>query len=127
MNLKGLLTSNVQLKLLSLLLAALLWLFVAAETVDEISIPYAVNYVNVPAGFAVKTVDTSGSRVSIEGARILLLRQKIKGVTVNYDLAGSVAGVRYQLDINRSVKLMRGVTAVDVSPARIEFELLASR
>ena len=120
MNLKSLLTENVEMKLLSILLAATLCLFVALEAVDEVEIPLSVSYVNIPAGLAVKAIPESGSLLHVSGPRILLLRQKLKGAPIRLDLAGAGEGAVVFSEVESSVKLIQGVKVVKLSPLRVE-------
>jgi len=120
MNLKNLLTDNIEMKLLSLLLAATLWLFVALEAVDQVEIPLTVSYVNTPAGLSVKTIGESGCLVRVEGPRVLLLRQKLKGVPIRLDLAGAGEGDVVFSEVESSVRLIQGLTVLKVSPLKIK-------
>ena len=120
MNLKRILTNNIEMKLLSILLAATLWLFIAFEAVDEVEIPLSVSYVNTPAGLAVKAIPESGRLIRVEGPRILLLRQKLKGVSLRLDLAGAGEGAVVFSEVESFVKLVQGVRLVKLSPVKVE-------
>lgn len=127
MSLKSMLTTNMRMKLLSLLLAALLWLFVNLEAADEIEIPLSVSYLNTPSVLAVKPSRDSGCSVRIEGARILLLRQKFKGVSLTLDLSAAREGITVYSGLEGSVKLIKGVKALRVSPVVIKLELVSNK
>lgn len=120
MSIKSMLTSNREMKLLSLLLAATLWLLVALEAVDEVEIPLAVSYVNTPSGLSVKTMDESGGLVRVEGPRILLLRQKMKGASLLLDLAGKGEECVMFSGMDNSVKLIQGVKLLKLFPLKIQ-------
>ena len=120
MNLKSILTNNIEMKLLSILLAATLWLFIAFETVDEVEIPLSVSYVNIPSGLAVKNIHDSGGLIRIEGPRILLLRQKLKGVSLRLDLAGAGEGEVVFSGTESPVKLVQGVKMTRLFPLKVE-------
>jgi len=120
MNLKGVLTNNFEMKLLSLLLAATLWLFVAFETVDQVDIPLTVNYVNTPSGFSVKTTGESECLVRVEGPRVLLFRQKLKGVPIRLDLAGAGEGDVVFSEMENAVRLIQGVKMIKISPLKVK-------
>jgi len=120
MNFKGMLTANIQIKSLSLLLAALLWLFIALESVAELEIPLAVKYTNIPAGLAVKANQSAGGLVRIEGPAILLLRQKLKGLSSLVDLAGASEGDVLIAGSESSLNLVQGVKVVSLSPVKVE-------
>jgi len=120
MNFKSVLTTNVEMKLLSLLLAAVLWLLVASEAVDVVEIPLTVNYVNIPSGFAVKAINGSERLISVEGPRVLLFRQRLKGVAVRLDLTGAGEGDILFSGLESSVKLIQGVKMIKLSPLKVE-------
>lgn len=119
MSLKSVFTVKLQMKLLSLLLAALLWLFISLETVDELEIPLAVNAVNVPPGLAVKAIEDSEPRLRIAGPRILLLRQKWHGASVRIDLSRAKEGDLLLSGGEDLVKLVQGVKIVRLPPLHL--------
>jgi len=119
MNLKSVLTTNSEMKLLSLLLAATLCLLVAFEAVDEVEIPLSVSYVNTPSGLAVKAIPESGRLIRVTGPRILLLRQKLQGVPLRLDLAGAEGTVVFSGEAS-PVKLVQGVKVVKFFPVKVE-------
>jgi hypothetical protein len=120
MNLKSMLTINIEMKLLSILLAAALWLLVAFEAVDEVEIPLEVSFVNTPPGLAVKTIPESERLIRIEGPRILLLRQKLKGVPFRFDLAGAGEGIMLFSGTESPVKLIQGVKMSKLASFKVE-------
>lgn len=126
MSFKSLLSANLQMKLLSLLLAVTLWLFVVFETDDQLEIPLSVSYVNIPAGLIVMGDSGSGFSLRIEGPRILLLRQKLKGVAVSLDLSGAVEGRVVYSGVERLVRLIQGVKVLGVLPPKTELILVAA-
>lgn len=105
-------TVKLQLKLLSLVLAALLWLFIALEAVDELDIPLDVSTVNTPAGLVVKSMQGSAPLLRIAGPRVLLLRQKWLGVSVRLDLSRAQEGDLLLSGDEHLVRLVQGVKIV---------------
>jgi hypothetical protein len=120
MNFKSMLTANIQMKLLSLLLAALLWLFIAFESVNEIEMPFSLKYVNIPAGLSVKADQEAGGLVRLEGPAILLLRQKFKGASTLVDLSGASVGKVMLSGVESSLPLVKGIKVVSLSPVKVE-------
>lgn len=121
MNLRSILTTNIQMKLLSLLLAAIIWLFIALEEADELEIPLSISYVNRPAGLAIKANHDYGRQmVVIEGPKILLLRQKWKGAAIYFDLSGAKEGDLLLSGMESQVKLVQGVKLVRLPPLKVE-------
>jgi len=121
MSLKSILTTNIQMKLLSLLLAAMIWLFIALEEVGQLEVPLSINYVSTPVGLVMKASQDSGRQmIRIEGSKILLLRQKWKGVAVYFDLSGAKEGEMLLSGIESQVKLVQGVKLVRLPPLKVE-------
>jgi hypothetical protein len=120
MSLKSMLTANIQMKLLSLLLAALLWLFIALESVNEIEMPLSVKYVKIPAGLVVKADQEAGCLARLEGPAILLLRQKFKGVSTTVDLSEASEGEVMLPGVESSLNLVKGVKVVSLSTVKVE-------
>lgn len=127
MNIRDMFRSNLQMKFLSLFLAANIWLFVFFETVDEIEIPLSVNFVNTPSGFTAESKTGHGILIRIEGKRMLLLRQNIKGASVTIDLSAAALGSRVFTGYERSTPLIKGVKVVGVSKPSLEINIVRSR
>ncbi|NVN98398.1 MAG: hypothetical protein HXX17_03670 [Geobacteraceae bacterium] len=118
----NLITTNLQLKLLSLLLAVVLWLFVNFETVDRVELPLTVTRVITPPGLVVSEAQKIKPVVRIEAPRILLLRQEIKGVRAAIDLSGSREGEMLLSDKETIVELIQGVKLVLILPLKLELK-----
>jgi len=111
-----LLTGNLQLKLLSLLFAIILWFFVFMESAGETDIPLAVTFVNIPAGTVIQDKAPPNILARIAGPRILLLRQKIRGAYLRIDLAGVPVGRVEISGLDKNLQLDAGLRALWVSP-----------
>jgi hypothetical protein len=122
MNVREVLSPSLQLKLLSLLLAALLWLFVILEKSDEADIPLEVTYVNVPAGLKVKAGAPQQLSIHTVGPRILLLRQRLKGVSAKLDLSAVKEGKNTLAGFENSLLPVSGVRFARVSPVIIDIQ-----
>jgi hypothetical protein len=123
MNVRETLSPSLQLKLLSLLFAALLWLFVALEKSDEADIPLAVTYANIPPGLKVKTGAPRQSHVHAVGPRILLLRQRLKGLCAKLDLSAVKEGKTTLAGFEGSLLPVSGVSFTRVSPVAVDIIL----
>lgn len=112
-----------RLKLLSLLFAVMLWLFVTMQGTDEMEIPLALRFINIPAGAAVREEPMPRLSVRVSGARILLLRQKLRGAVAYIDLSGTAAGRVDFAAMERYVRLGDGLRPLLVSPGVLTVEL----
>lgn len=120
MNIREFLSPVHQLKLLSLLLAALLWLFVTLEKNDEADIPLTVTYANIPAGVKVKAVGSHQPSVHTVGPRILLERQRLIGVSAQLDLSAVKEGLNTLAVFEGNLVPISGVRFTRVSPVTLE-------
>jgi hypothetical protein len=120
MRIRETVSPNLQLKLLSLLLAALLWLFVTLEANDETDIPLAVTWANIPAGLAAKVIAPQQLSIHATGPRILLLRQALKGASASLDLSAVKAGKAILAGFENAAIPVSGVKFIRVSPVTID-------
>ena len=122
MSLGRILTDRQLLKLLCLLLATMLWLFVALEREDTLSLNVPVNYVNIPAGLTLdRPVRMVGLRLS--GATILLMRQRYQPPALTLDLHGLGAGSVAFTGLDHALELVPGVRVIRIQPATIELKI----
>lgn len=124
MSLKETLTANLQLKLLSLLFAMFLWVFVTLEVTGEIEIPLEIQVVNIPQGLAMKKQQPGPLSIRLSGPRILLVRQQFLGASTVIDLSGAAAGRRTISGVDLHIHLNEGVKAVRVLPATMDITLV---
>lgn len=127
MNLRDLILNNVRLKLLSLIFAASLWFFVTMEGTDEMELPLAIAFANIPAGTAMREAALPKLSVTVSGARILLLRQQFKGVSACVDLSGAAVGRIALAGMERYVRLDGGLRPLRVSPGTLTITLENAR
>jgi len=120
------LSVNLKLKALSLLCAAVLWLFVFMEGEGAIDIPLAVGFANVPAGSEVRIGQSRQPVARIAGPRILLLRQKLTGASLELDLSGAVTGRGDYTNLERYILLNAGLRPLRISPGSYSVLLVAA-
>ena len=110
-------------RLLSLLLAALLWLGVALERTGEVKLRVPVVLGDPPIGLRLAAAPPGTLEVTVSGPRILLLGLRLRRVSCRLELAGAGAGpVNFgapdcNLGLDRELKLVR------VSPATLRLIL----
>ncbi len=119
----GKLGEKTLLRLLSMLFAAMLWLFVTLHGEGEAEIPLVIRPVNVPSGLSARVEQLSHATVRISGARILLMRQRMLGAVACLDLSGGAAGRIEFSSPEKYVRLEEGLRARYVSPGRISIFL----
>ncbi len=123
MKIREMLTQNLGLKTLSLLLAAILWLFVSSGREAAMELELQVVYANVPQGLAITNNPPAQIDVRLSGPRILLLRIGARRQPVVLDLRGAGAGITAFPEVARNLPLPYGVRVTRVTPAAIEVRL----
>lgn len=114
---------NLPLKLLSLILASLVWLFVMSEERSERSYTVQVVVSRVPAGLVVLNEEDQFVEVRVSGPRGILNNLTDKAFVTSLDLAPYGRG---ELDVpipREAVQAPKGVTISRIVPATIRVRL----
>jgi len=120
------LNHNPGIKLLSLLLATGIWLFVQGEQVMEANTLARVEY-SWPDGLALNEPAPPQVRLTASGARALVKRLEGRDLHVVVDMSEATAGVQSVEFLGREIKgLPKGVSVVSTAPSAIQVELVAS-
>jgi len=119
MTLHSVLCTRVRLKVLSLLFATVLWLFVMLETGSEQEFAVLLHPVNISSGFSV-AINPPQLKVRLGGARILLLRQQLIGLNAEIDLRQRGAGVVTLEKIESYLHVVPGLKVLAVTPESLE-------
>lgn len=114
---------NLGLKALSLFLAVMLWLFVAAGRDAEVSRSVLVQLEHVPSGLVVAGNPPSTINVRIKGPKILLLKNRMGKLTLLLNLKDSNEGMTAFPSPGALINLPEGVRVTRVTPALIEIRL----
>jgi hypothetical protein len=123
MNVREILTHNLGLKVLSLFLAMVLWLFVAAGTELEIGLSLPVVFTHLPPGLAIINRPPARIDARLAGPRILLLRLKAERLPVVFDLQDAREGSIVFPGVESAIRAPDGVRITRVTPAAIEVRL----
>jgi YbbR domain-containing protein len=123
MNVRETLTHNLGLKVLSLFLAIVLWLFVAAGTESEIGLSLPVVFTHLPTGLAIINQPPARIDARLAGPRILLLRLNEERIPVVLDLQGAREGSTVFPGVESAISVPDGVRVTRVTPAAIEVRL----
>jgi len=123
MNLREVLSHNLGLKVLSLFLAMVLWLFVAAGKETEIGLALPVVFAHLSPGLAIVNQPLPRIDVRLSGPRIMLLKFKTESAPVILDLQGAGEGTIAFPAMETAVRVPDGVRVTRVTPAAIEITL----
>jgi hypothetical protein len=117
------LVRNWELKLVSLVVASMFWLFVVSGERGEVALSVPIEYLNVPSGLQLSGSTPDTVDVQVRGLRSSLARLGGGDVRAQVDLARLSAGetvVRLGPD---GVVAPRDVTVLRVSPSRLHLAL----
>jgi YbbR domain-containing protein len=115
---------NLGLKALSLLLAVVLWLFIAADRETERSVSVPVMVGNVPPSLSLAVKPPSTIDVRIKGPRMLVMKSVAEGPQLLLDLKGSREGTISFPSPGALINLPEGVRVTRVVPASMEVRLV---
>jgi hypothetical protein len=110
-------------KLLSLLLAGLLWVSVALERTGEIKLKVPVQPEHLPAGLCLAGPPPGMLEVTVSGPRIRLFWLGFRELNCGIDLSGAAAGTASFIPQEGSMGLDRELKVVRVSPASVRVTL----
>lgn len=120
---RNLVLHNWPLKLLSLLLAFLLWATYTAEPASEVGFQVPLEFTHVPEKLEVASDVPAQVYVRVRGRSALLRRLSAHDFAIQVDLSGSAAGEsQLQLTLDK-VDAPPGVTVVRVSPSQFRLRL----
>jgi hypothetical protein len=110
-------------KLLSLLLALLLWASLAIERTGETTLLVPVRPEHLPAGLKIAQPPLGRLSVTVSGPRILLFRLQFRELSCPLELSGAAAGAVALAPLEGALRLDRELKVVRISPATIRLTL----
>ena len=120
---KGFFTKNLPLKLISILLAVILWYFVVSERSGEITISIPLDFHNIPTSLIIIKNPLESINVRIGGPATLLRGLSPKDVKAIIDLSNAKAGLTEFAIQAEQITLPRGLRITMISPASIMLRL----
>ena len=117
--LKDLLFHNWFLKLLSLALAAVLWMSVASESTSEIGIQVPVEYKNVPISSEIIAENADAVEVRLRGPSRLIREISSQDISTTIDVEKITPGEKIVPLTPQNVSAPFGVEVVAVTPSRV--------
>jgi hypothetical protein len=120
MNVRERLFHNLELKLLALALAVILWFYVAGGKSAEVTIEVPVKVIDLPPGLALVAQPPDHLDVRVAGPTIILKRLRQDKMVVSLDMGQVKAGSVAFSALDQRVPVPAGIRVVRVSPATIE-------
>jgi len=110
---------NLGLKIISLLIAAGLWLAVSSEPPSEVAFNVAIVFQNMPEDIEISSESVPSAQVRVRGPERLVRRLQASDIHEEIDLTGIKPGER-TFDLNKSqVSLPDKLEAVQIVPSQI--------
>ena len=113
----------IRVRVLSVLLAGLLWLGVTLERPGELQLRLPVTLEHLPAGLALASSPPGALDATFSGPRVLLFRQWLCGAECVLDLAGAKAGEGSYRALDCSFRLDPELKLVRLQPQTIRLSL----
>jgi YbbR domain-containing protein len=117
------LTENWTLKLISLLLALLLWVFIMGERRVEIGYRVPLEIQNMPEGLMVANEVPSVVDVRVSGPRTLLAKINANDISILVDLTDLQPGLTTFKRLEERLNLPNGLRVTRLSPSFVDLKL----
>ena len=121
--LKHLLLHNWFLKLLSLILAAVLWITVASESTSEIAIEVPLEYRNVPANSEITGDSANAVEVRLRGPSSMIREIQSQDISSTIDVARIATGDTIVPLTAQNISAPFGIEVVGVTPSRVRLTI----
>jgi len=121
--LKDLLTENIPLKLLSVLVALFLWVFVKGTSYTELTLFVPVKITSLPLNLVLMDVEPQRLIVKVKGPVHKLDRLKVEDMGIFLDLKNAHAGINTFILRPEEVKVPSGIEVVGLSPSELRVKL----
>lgn len=126
MSVRGRLLYNLDLKLLALALAIILWLYATGGKEAEVAVEVPVRVINLAPGLALAGQLPARLEVRLAGPAIILKRLHPDRMVVSLDMGLVQGGSVAFSSLDRLVPVPAGTRVVRVSPATIELTVRAA-
>jgi YbbR domain-containing protein len=111
------------LKLISLILAIILWYFVGGEDRIDKNVMVPIEIINLPRDLVISNQYKKEIEVTVSGPRSLILEMANRAVTRQVDLSAATPGTMVIENDNKHIPVLRGITVQRVQPSSIILSL----
>src|SRR5215831_17217090 len=120
---KNWITNNWQLKIVSLVLAVMLWMAVANQASSEIGLEVPLEYRNIPRQLEITGDMTNTVQVRLRGSSSLIKDITAKDVSTTIDLGKMTSGEKVVPLSPQNVQAPFGAEVIRVNPSSVRFTL----
>jgi len=116
-------TNNWHLKIVSLVLAVMLWMAVANQASSEIGLEVPLEYRNIPRQLEITGDMTNSVQVRLRGSSSLIKDITAKDVSTTIDLGKMTPGDKIVALLPQNVQAPFGAEVIRVNPSSVRFSL----
>lgn len=116
-------TKNTTIKIISLILAIILWVFVKSKSGGEVGLVVPLEFYRVPANLIVTTVTDEAINVRITGSVIQLQRLPTREMRVRIDLSRARPGTNSFDILPDNFNISKALDITQISPSSVKVEL----
>lgn len=117
---KKLFTENLGLKIASVFLSIVLWIFVISRGQTEMSIDASLEFKNVPSGLELVNHSAKTISLNIKGQERLIKSVKSSDIRVSIDLSKAKKGETVYYINREDIKLPHAITVTNINPSSIK-------
>ncbi len=117
---KKFLLENTGLKIVSVLLAIVLWIFVTSRGQSEMAIDVPLEFKDIPAGLEMVTSSEKTISLNIKGQERLIRNVKSSDIRVYVDLSKAKKGEGIYYISREDIKLPRSITITSINPLSVK-------
>lgn len=116
-------TKNPTIKIISLILAVILWVFVKSKSGGEVGLVVPLEFYRVPANAIVTQVTEEAINVRINGSFLQLERLPTREIRARIDLSRARPGTNSFDILPDNFNIPRGLEVTQISPSSVKVEL----
>jgi YbbR domain-containing protein len=116
-------TKNTTIKVISLILAIILWVFVKSKSGGEVGLVVPLEFYRVPSSLIVTNVTDEAINVRITGSVIQLQRLPTREIRARIDLSRARPGTNSFDILPDNFNISKGLDITQISPSSVKVEL----
>jgi YbbR domain-containing protein len=110
---------NLGFKIVSVLLAVMLWFFVTSRGQSEMSIDVPLEYKNIPAGLEIVNHSMKTVTLNIKGQERFIKNIRLSDIRVPLDLSKAKKGEGIYYIDRHDIRLPRSISIMNINPASV--------
>ena len=110
---------NLGFKIVSVLLAVMLWFFVTSRGQSEMSIDVPLEYKNIPAGLEIVNHSMKTVTLNIKGQERFMKNIRLSDIRVPLDLSKAKKGEGIYYIDRHDIRLPRSISIMNINPASV--------